>query len=118
MGFSLIEKLCNSTGSVVSDTYMTVCDDGHSRSLTICGSDGDAIRTVTAWSQDRNRSGPRSASPEVGGVGFDEATGRLFIAERLAGPFGEGIIHVYRLGAVAAIFADGFESGDTSAWPD
>jgi hypothetical protein len=56
--------------------------------------------------------------PSVGGLAFDNDSGTLYIAERLAGPFGEGIIHVYRLGAVAAIFADGFESGDTSAWSD
>jgi hypothetical protein len=56
--------------------------------------------------------------PSVGGLAFDNESGTLYIAERLAGPFGEGIIHVYRLGAVAAIFADGFESGDTSAWSD
>ena len=54
--------------------------------------------------------------PSIGGVGFDEATGRFFVAERLAGPFGEGIIHVYRLDGAGLVFADGFESGDTSAW--
>jgi len=54
--------------------------------------------------------------PNVGGLAFDEVSGRLYLAERLAGPFGEGIIHVYQLDPVAAVFADGFESGDTTAW--
>lgn len=53
--------------------------------------------------------------PGVGGIAFDRDLGRLYVAERLAGPFGEGIIHVYLLDAVGAIFADCFESGDTSA---
>jgi hypothetical protein len=56
--------------------------------------------------------------PDVGGLAFDEGSGRLYLAERLAGPFGEGIIHVYRLNAPGSVFADGFESGDTSAWSD
>jgi len=54
--------------------------------------------------------------PDLGGLAFDDVTGRLYIAERLAGPFGEGIIHVYQLDRVGLIFADGFESGNTSAW--
>ena len=54
--------------------------------------------------------------PDVGGLAFDEVSGRLYVAERLAGPFGEGIIHVYQLDAAGAVFADGFESGDTTAW--
>ena len=54
--------------------------------------------------------------PDVGGIAFDEDAGRLFVAERLAGPFGEGIIHVYQLEGGELIFSDGFESGDTSAW--
>jgi hypothetical protein len=35
---------------------------------------------------------------------------------RIAGPFGEGIIHVYRFDGTGLVFADGFECGDTSAW--
>ena len=54
--------------------------------------------------------------PDVGGLAFDEGLGRLYVAERLAGPFGEGIIHVYQLEGAGVVFADGFESGDTSAW--
>jgi len=54
--------------------------------------------------------------PDVGGLAFDQALGRLYVAERLAGPFGEGIIHVYRFDDAGLIFADGFESGDTSIW--
>ena len=54
--------------------------------------------------------------PDVGGLAFDEGTGRLYVAERLAGPFGQGIIHVYRLVDPPPLFADGFEIGDTSAW--
>ncbi len=54
--------------------------------------------------------------PDVGGLAFDDDLSRLYVAERLAGPFGEGIIHVYQLEAVGAVFADGFESGDTGAW--
>ena len=37
--------------------------------------------------------------------------GRLYVAERLAGPFGEGIIHVYQLDADGSDLSDGFESG-------
>ena len=54
--------------------------------------------------------------PDVGGLAFDHDLGKLYIAERLAGPFGEGIIHVYQLDGADAVFADGFESGDTTAW--
>lgn len=54
--------------------------------------------------------------PDVGGLAFDEDVGRLYVAERLAGPFGEGIVHVYHLRGAELIFGDGFESGDTSAW--
>ncbi len=56
--------------------------------------------------------------PEVGGLAFDEVSGRLYLAEGLAGPDGEGIIHVYELAVADAIFADGFEGGDTTAWSD
>lgn len=54
--------------------------------------------------------------PDVGGLAFDESSGRLYVAERLAGPFGEGVIHVYHLEPAEVIFADGFESGDLTAW--
>jgi hypothetical protein len=54
--------------------------------------------------------------PELGGLAFDEASGRLYVAERLAGPFGQGVIHVYLLAPAEVIFTDSFESGDTSAW--
>ena len=54
--------------------------------------------------------------PGVGGMAFDGAVGRLYVAEQLAGPFGEGIIHVYQLNAEGSVFSDGFESGDTTAW--
>jgi len=54
--------------------------------------------------------------PSVGGLAFDANLDRLYVAERLAGPFGEGIIHVYQLDAVGSVFADGFESGGTAAW--
>lgn len=54
--------------------------------------------------------------PAVGGMAFDEGTGRLYLAERLAGEWGEGIVHVYRLTGPGTLFVDGFERGDTSAW--
>ena len=54
--------------------------------------------------------------PGVGGLAFDDDIDRLYVAERLAGPFGEGIIHVYQLNAAEEVFADGFENGDTTAW--
>jgi len=54
--------------------------------------------------------------PSVGGLAFDADLDRLYIAERLAGTFGEGIIHVYQLDPTESVFADGFESGDTTAW--
>ncbi len=54
--------------------------------------------------------------PNVGGLAFDQASGRLYVAERLAGPFGEGVIHVYQLGVGGWIFSDGFESGGATAW--
>ena len=54
--------------------------------------------------------------PNLGGLAFDEANARLYVAERLAGPFGEGIIHVWELTDAGSVFADGFESGDTGAW--
>jgi len=54
--------------------------------------------------------------PNVGGLVFDEDGGRLYVAERLAGPYGEGIVHVYQLREAELIFGDGFESGNTSAW--
>jgi hypothetical protein len=54
--------------------------------------------------------------PDVGGVAFDETSGRLYVAERVAGPDGQGIVHVYQLGVAGLIFADGFEGGDTTAW--
>jgi len=54
--------------------------------------------------------------PDVGGLAFDHDLGKLYVAERLAGPFGEGIIHVYQLEGAGVVFADGFESGSTSAW--
>jgi hypothetical protein len=54
--------------------------------------------------------------PNVGGVAFDQVSGRLYVAERLAGPFGEGIVHVYVLTDGEVIFADDFESGTTGAW--
>ena len=62
---------------------------------------------VEFWSQE---------CPDVGGLAFDGDLGRLYVAERLAGPFGEGIIHVYQLDPTESVFADGFESGDTTAW--
>ncbi len=52
--------------------------------------------------------------PAVGGMAFDESFGRLYLAERSAGPFGKGIIHVYLLEDF--LFADGFETGDLSQW--
>jgi hypothetical protein len=52
--------------------------------------------------------------PDIGGLVFDEAAGRLYLAERLAGPDGRGIIHVYDF--TGLVFADGFESGDTTQW--
>jgi hypothetical protein len=52
--------------------------------------------------------------PSVGGMAFDESSGRLYLAERSAGPFGRGIIHVYQLEDF--VFADGFETGDASRW--
>ena len=54
--------------------------------------------------------------PDLGGLAFDEVSGLLYVAERLAGPFGEGIVHVYRLDTAGMTFTDGFESGDISAW--
>jgi hypothetical protein len=56
--------------------------------------------------------------PSVGGLAFDATGGRLYLAERLAGPFGKGIVHVYQLEDAGPLFDDGFESGDTSAWSD
>ena len=44
------------------------------------------------------------------------AADRLYVAERLAGEFGEGIIHVYEFVGGGEIFADGFESGVAAAW--
>ena len=41
---------------------------------------------------------------------------RLYLAERLAGPDGEGIVHVFELMGAELVFADGFEGGDTGAW--
>ncbi len=61
------------------------------------------------WAQD---------CPGVGGLAFDQALGRLYVAERLAGPFGEGIIHVFRIQGTGVIFSDGFESGGVTAWSD
>jgi hypothetical protein len=54
--------------------------------------------------------------PSVGGLAFDEISGRLYLAERLVGPDGEGIIHVWESVATEQVFADGFESGNTAAW--
>jgi hypothetical protein len=54
--------------------------------------------------------------PNLGGLSYDEASGRLYVAERLAGPDGRGIIHVYLLRGAAPIFADGFEDGGTGRW--
>jgi hypothetical protein len=54
--------------------------------------------------------------PNVGGMAFDALTGRLYVAERLAGPYGSGVIHVYRLHGPGLIFADGFESGNSGEW--
>ena len=54
--------------------------------------------------------------PDVGGLAFDHDLGKLYVAERLAGPFGEGIIHVYQLEGASVVFADDFESGSTFAW--
>jgi hypothetical protein len=54
--------------------------------------------------------------PDVGGLAFDEASGRLFLAERLVGSSGEGVVHVYQVRGGAAVFADGFETGGTQAW--
>jgi hypothetical protein len=54
--------------------------------------------------------------PNIGGLAFDGVSARLYVAERLAGPFGEGVIHVWELVDAGSIFADGFESGDTTAW--
>ena len=54
--------------------------------------------------------------PAVGGIAFDGDSGRLYLAERLAGEWGEGIIHVFQLTGPGTIFADGFERGDTTAW--
>jgi hypothetical protein len=58
----------------------------------------------------------RHDCPDVGGLAFDATAGRLYIAERLAGPFGEGIIHVWELSDTREVFSDGFESGDAAAW--
>ena len=54
--------------------------------------------------------------PDVGGIAFDASSGRLYLAERLAGPDGRGIIHVYLVRGAGAVFADDFESGGTGAW--
>ena len=54
--------------------------------------------------------------PSVGGLAFEGSTGRLYVAERLAGPFGRGVIHVYLLREEWILFADGFEDGTPSAW--
>ena len=54
----------------------------------------------------------------IGGLAFDELSGLLFVAERSVGPFGKGIIHVYRLEETGSLFQDGFESGDASGWSD
>jgi hypothetical protein len=58
----------------------------------------------------------RQECPDVGGLAFDEASGRLYLAERLVGPFGEGIVHVWAVRGAAVIFADGFEDGGAGAW--
>lgn len=44
------------------------------------------------------------------------AAPRVYLAERLAGSDGRGIIHVYRVTGPGPIFVDGFERGDTTQW--
>jgi hypothetical protein len=52
--------------------------------------------------------------PAVGGMAFDDSSGRLSAAERSAGLFCQGIIHVDRLEDF--VFAHGFETRDLSQW--
>jgi len=48
------------------------------------------------------------------GVAYDAVSRLIYVTERAAGPFGETAVHVWELRG--PLFADGFESGDTSAW--
>jgi hypothetical protein len=51
---------------------------------------------------------------QLRGVAYDADRRLLYVTERAAGPFGETAVHVWEVRE--ALFADGFESGDTSAW--
>ncbi len=50
----------------------------------------------------------------LSGVAYDPERQLIYVTERAAGPFGETAVHVWEV--QEALFADGFESGDTSAW--
>jgi hypothetical protein len=50
----------------------------------------------------------------LGAVAFDRDNGLIYVAEQAAGEWGDTAIHVWQV--ETALFADGFESGDTSRW--
>jgi len=56
------------------------------------------------------------ASSELGGIAFDQSSGHLYVIETYAGPGGTAIVHVYKTGGGASVFADGFESGNFTSW--
>jgi hypothetical protein len=47
-------------------------------------------------------------------VAYDPQRHLVYVTERAVGPWGETAVHVWQV--QTAIFADGFESADTSAW--
>ncbi len=51
---------------------------------------------------------------QLSAITYDAERQLVYVTERAAGPFGETAVHVWQLQGI--LFADGFESGDTSAW--
>jgi hypothetical protein len=54
------------------------------------------------------------ACAHLRGVAFDRASGLIYVAESEAGADGQTVVHVWQV--LGPIFADGFESGDLTAW--
>jgi hypothetical protein len=55
-----------------------------------------------------------SGCPRLRSVAYDSARQLVYVTESRAGPYGETAVHVWAMGP--DIFADDFESGDTSQW--
>ncbi len=108
-------------GAIVSYSYWMFCDDGNDALVVEISNDGtnwvearryDGTDRLGGWREDLFHSADFVAPS-------DQTQVRFVISDNPNNSITEAAIdsfHAYRLICEAEIFADGFESGDTSAW--